>query len=69
MLKVKIIAVQENEFNDKYNPGQKVKMSKVTFLMQDSIAEMWTNKQVAVGDEITLTIGVGKNFKPVVKIV
>lgn len=68
MLKTKVIAVQENEFEDKYQEGKKVKMNKVTVVLEEGIAELWTTKPIQKGQEIELTIGVGKNYKPVVKI-
>lgn len=67
-MEVEIIAVQENFIDDKKNPGNKVRLFKLTFLLPEGIAELWTPNEYSVGEVVTLKIAPGPKYKPTVKI-
>lgn len=67
-MEVTIIAVQENFMDDKQNPGKKIRLNKLTFMLPEGVAELWTRDDYAIGDVVTLKIAPGPKYKPIVKI-
>lgn len=69
-MKAKVLTIKHEVFEDKNDKTKKVEMNKLTLLIEnEGICEMWTQKEVPVGAVVELGITVGKNYKPVVKLV